>query len=98
LPENSERLNPKYHGAISEAVQIFDLGEGYFQFSERAGVKQEDHLDKVSVGVIGIDGRVGAGNSNLVFGEDGGNFGNHAGAIGDGKTHVIGSSGVVDCD
>ena len=93
-----QMLNPEDHGAGGEAVEGFDFGEGFAQEAEGAGVEKEDHVDEVLVGVVRIDGRVGAGNADAGIGEDGGDFGDHAGAVGHLEAHIGRGGGVLDGD
>lgn len=91
-----EGFDAEDHRAGGDAIEILDVQKGLFQLAERTGVKKEDHFEKVGVGIVGIDGGVGAGDSDLMFGKDGGDFGDHPRLVIDRETHVIGSFGVVD--
>jgi len=51
---------------------------------------------KSACGIGGIDGRVGAGDADAVVGEDFGDLGDDAGAVGDVEADVIGRGGLAD--
>ena len=91
-------FDPEDDGAGGEAVQFFYFCEGVFEFSEGAGVEEEDHFDEVSIGVISIDWGVGAGDTDFVFREKACNLGDDAWAVVDGKADVIGGFGLIDGD
>ena len=61
-------------------------------------MEQENHIDEFGVGVGGVDGGVGAGDADGVFGEDGSDFGDGAGAVGDIEADVVGGGGFLDGD
>ena len=59
-------------------------------------MKQEDHVHEFRVRVGWVDRRVGAGDANAVICKDSSDFGDHAGAVGNIETHVIGGGGLTD--
>ena len=52
-------------------------------------MEEEDHFHEVGIGIVGVDGGVGAGDANLVFGENGGDVGDDAGLVVDREADVI---------
>ena len=55
-----ELFNPEDDRAGGDAVEFFDFCECCFERAEGAGVEKEDHFDEFGVGVIRVNGGVGA--------------------------------------
>ena len=84
-----ERLDAKDDGALGEAGKFFHFEEGGFELAKGTLVEEEDHFHEICIRMLCIDGGVGTRDTDLMFGEDGGDVGDDAGLVVDRKTDVI---------
>ena len=74
------------------------MGECLLQFTEWAGVQEEDHIDELGIRVGWIDRRMRAGNSDSMVGEDPGDFRDDARSVCHVESDIISGGCIADWD
>ena len=83
-------LNPENDRFAIDAIESLDCRKSRLELAEGAGVEEEDHVEKLGIGVVWIHRGMGAGDADAVVGKNLGDLSDHPGAIGDIEADIIG--------